>query len=103
MHRVGGAALPVDRVITLSDYRNASFGNAYGVLIQDMGLLARAVFILDQKRIIRHFEIVEDISNEPDYALIIETTKNYMELDSEGNKVLIPNSKLFTDPIAVFQ
>lgn len=71
-------AAGIDGVTTLSDYKNASFGDAYGVMIQEIGLLARAVFILDQKRIIRHIEIVEDISKEPDYALIIETAKNIL-------------------------
>jgi len=71
-------AAGIDRVITLSDYKKASFGNAYGVMIEEIGLLARAVFILDQKRIIRHLEIVGDISNEPDYGLIIETARRLL-------------------------
>jgi thioredoxin-dependent peroxiredoxin len=60
-------AAGIDRVVTLSDYRNASFGEAYGVLIKDLRLLARAVFVLDSARTIRYLEIVKEVTKEPDY------------------------------------
>ena len=71
-------AAGIDRVTTLSDYKSASFGKAYGVLIKELGLLARAVFILDKDRVIRHVQIVKDIANEPDYDLIIKTAKTLL-------------------------
>ncbi|MCX7913680.1 MAG: redoxin family protein, partial [Thermodesulfovibrionales bacterium] len=63
----------IDRVITLSDYREASFGNSYGVLIKELRLLARAVFIIDKDDIIRYIELVPEITNEPNYekALLV--------------------------------
>ena len=60
-------AAGIDRVVTLSDYRNASFGEAYGVLIKDLRLLARAVFVLDSARTIRYLEIVKEVTKEPGY------------------------------------
>ena len=39
----------ITRIQTLSDHRDASFGMSYGVLIKDLRLLARAVFLVDQK------------------------------------------------------
>lgn len=68
-------AAGVDKVQTLSDYRKAEFGNAFGVLIQELRLLARAVFIVDSKGIIRYIQIVDELTNEPDYADAIEALK----------------------------
>jgi len=61
-------AAGVDKVITLSDHRDASFGMSYGVLIKELRLLARAVFVVDRDGIIRYIQIVKDVSNEPDYT-----------------------------------
>ena len=65
----------VDKVITLSDHRKASFGTDYGVLIKELRLLARAVFVVDGKGIIRYSKIVEEVTNEPDYAQILDVVK----------------------------
>ena len=69
-------AAGVKNVITLSDYRHASFGNAYGVLIKDLRLLARAVFVVDKTGVVRYVQIVPEISAEPDYADVLEAVKN---------------------------
>ncbi len=66
-------AAGVDRVITLSDHRNASFGTAYGVLIKELRLLARAVFVVDRTATIRFIQIVKEITDEPDYVAILDT------------------------------
>ena len=68
-------AAGVDRVVTLSDHRDASFGNAYGMLIKELRLLARAVYVLDRKGIVRYIQIVNELSKEPDYAKVIEKIK----------------------------
>ncbi|MGE4520816.1 MAG: thiol peroxidase [Desulfobacteraceae bacterium] len=65
----------VDKVVTLSDHREASFGNAFGVLIKELRLLARAVFVLDEQRVIRDIVILDDVTKEPDYNRIIESVK----------------------------
>jgi thiol peroxidase len=57
----------VDRVRTLSDYRDRSFGAAHGVLVPAFQLLARAVFAIDGRDVIRHVEYVKDVTWEPDY------------------------------------
>ena len=61
----------VEKVVTLSDHRNAAFGEAYGVLIKDLRLLARAVFVVDREGVLRHIELVKEIANEPDYDAIL--------------------------------
>jgi thiol peroxidase len=62
----------IKNVQTLSDYRDASFGNAYGVLIKELRLLARAVFIVDKKGTVRYVQIVNELTNEPNYDAALD-------------------------------
>jgi len=62
----GSSGLPA--VVTLSDHRDAAFGLAYGVLIKELRLLARSVFVLDKAGIIRYIQIVPEMTDQPDYA-----------------------------------
>jgi thiol peroxidase len=63
-------AAGVSKIQTLSDHRDAQFGFAYGVLIKELRLLARAVFLVDQKGILRYTQLVKEITNEPNYEEI---------------------------------
>lgn len=60
-------AAGVDRVATLSDHREASFGLAYGVLIKELRLLARAVFVIDAEGVLHYVEIVPEMTDHPNY------------------------------------
>lgn len=71
-------AAGVDRVITLSDHKTAGFGTAYGVLIKEMRLLARAVFVADKKRIIQYIQIVKEIGEEPDYSAVLNAVNKLL-------------------------
>ncbi len=71
-------AAGVERVITLSDHRQAEFGDAYGMLIKELRLLARAVFVVDQSGIIRHIQLVKEIAEEPDYDAVIQAVKELL-------------------------
>jgi thioredoxin-dependent peroxiredoxin len=62
----------VERVITLSDYRNADFGKAYGILIKEIHLLARTVFVVDKQGVIRYIQPVKELSTEPDYKAVLD-------------------------------
>jgi len=68
-------AAGVKNVQTLSDHREASFGKAFGVLIPELRLLARAVFVLDRDAIIRYIQIVNELTNEPDYETALDAAK----------------------------
>ena len=57
---------------TLSDYREASFGQTYGVLIEKLRLLSRAIFIIDRNDIIRYVEYVPEVAQPPDYDRALE-------------------------------
>ncbi len=68
-------AAGVDKVQTLSDHRDAAFGQAYGVLIKGLRLLARAVFVVDKEGTIRYMELVKEIASEPDYDSLLTAVK----------------------------
>ena len=68
-------AAGVDKVVTLSDHRTASFGSAYGVLIRELRLLARAVFVLDRTGVIRYIQVLPDLAQEPDYDQAIKVVE----------------------------
>ena len=62
-------------VKTLSDHRDADFGQKFGVLIKELRLLARAIFILDKADVIRYVQIVPELSSPPDYERALEALK----------------------------
>jgi thiol peroxidase len=64
-------AAGVTGVQTLSDHREASFGTAYGVLIKELRLLARAVFVIDRAGIVQHSQLVKEITAEPNYEAVL--------------------------------
>jgi len=68
-------AAGVQSVQTLSDHRDAAFGTAYGVLIKELRLLARAVFVVDKGGVLRHVQIVKEMTQEPDYAAALAAVK----------------------------
>ena len=68
-------AAGIDKVVTLSDYRERSFGLGYGVLIKELLLLTRAVFVVDAANTIRYIQIVPEVTGEPDYAAVIAAAK----------------------------
>jgi thiol peroxidase len=72
------AAAGIDKVTTLSDYRERSFGQNYGVLIKELLLLTRALFVIDAQDVIRYIQIVPEVTNEPDYSAVIAATKSLL-------------------------
>lgn len=68
-------AAGIKNVQTLSDHRDASFGRAYGVLINELRLLARAVFVVDKKGVIRYIQLVDEMTNEPDYDAALKAAE----------------------------
>ncbi|MCS7199454.1 MAG: thiol peroxidase [Caldimicrobium sp.] len=62
----------IDKIVVLSDHREASFGLNYGLLIKELRLLCRAVLIIDKEDIIRYLEIVPEITQHPDYERVFQ-------------------------------
>jgi thioredoxin-dependent peroxiredoxin len=71
-------AAGIDKVITLSDYRERSFGQNYGVLIKELLLLARCIFIVDGNGIIRYIQQVPEVTSEPDYTAVMAAVKSLL-------------------------
>lgn len=68
-------AAGIEKVKTLSDYQDRSFGLNYGMLIKELKLLARGVFVIDQKGKVAYREIVKEVTAEPDYAAALAAAK----------------------------
>ena len=68
-------AAGIDKVVTLSDHRNASLGEAMGVLIKELRLLARCVFVADHSGVVRYIQLVGEVTNEPDYTAVLAAAK----------------------------
>ena len=69
------AAEGIDNVKTASDYKDASFGEAYGVLIKEHRLLARSLFVVDKDDVVRYVEYVPEVATEPNYESAIAAVK----------------------------
>ncbi len=69
----GAAGLP--NVATYSDHRDARFGVAFGVLMKELRLLARSVFVIDKAGVIRYAEYVKEGTDQPNYATAIRAVK----------------------------
>ena len=71
-------AAGVKNVQTLSDHRAAAFGTAYGVLIKELRLLARAVFVVDKDGVVRYTELVKEVADEPNYDATLAAAKRLL-------------------------
>ncbi|MBE6329408.1 MAG: thiol peroxidase [Bacteroidales bacterium] len=72
----------IKNVIMLSEFRNNYFSTDYGVRIVDsplQGLMARAVLVLDREGYVRYREMVQDIADEPNYHLVINSLEAITE------------------------
>jgi thiol peroxidase len=69
------AAAGVDKVKMLSDYQDRSFASAYGVLIKELKLLSRSIFVVDANDVIRHVQHVGEVAEEPDYDEVLGAVK----------------------------
>lgn len=73
------AAEGVKNLVTLSDYRNREFAEKYGVFIPELGLLARAIFILDPSMVVKAKYLVKEISQEPNYSEILQNLQQLIQ------------------------
>ncbi len=71
-------AAGIENLETLSDHRDASFGKAFGVLIKELRLLARSIFVIDKEGVIRYIEIVPELTHEPDYEAALKAAEELL-------------------------
>lgn len=65
----------INNVTFLSDYKEREFGNNYGLVIEPLGLLARAVIVTDQDNIVRYLQVVPEVTALPDMAAAREAAR----------------------------
>ena len=65
----------IDRVVTISDFKDREFGSRYGLKIAENGLLARAVLVIDRDGVIQYEQIVPEVAEEPDYDAAIAAAR----------------------------
>lgn len=70
------------KVKMLPDHRELSFGEALGVAIKELRLLARAIFVLDKNNKVTYVEYVTEATNHPDYAKAVVAVKNAADQSS---------------------
>ncbi|MTI67534.1 MAG: thiol peroxidase [Firmicutes bacterium] len=68
-------AKDIDKVITLSDHKDLSFGLNYGFVIEELRLLSRGIIILDEENKVRYVEYVKEVTEHPDYDKAMEEIK----------------------------
>ena len=68
-------AAGVTAVETLSDYRTAAFAKTYGILIKELDLLARSIFVVGPDGTLAYSQMVTEVAHEPDYAAALEAVK----------------------------
>ena len=71
-------AAGVEQVKTVSDYNGVDFGTKYGLLIKELHLLTRAVLVVDQQVVIRYYQLVTEVTDEPDYDAALEAVKELL-------------------------
>jgi thiol peroxidase len=74
-------AAGVDRILTCSDHREASFGRAYGCLIKGGPLdrlLCRAVFVVDREGVLQYVEYVPEITEHPRYEAVLAAARKLL-------------------------
>ena len=68
-------AAHADKIKTLSDHRETGFGKAYGVLIKELRLLARSIFIVGPDDRIQYVEYVKEITQHPNYEKALSSLR----------------------------
>jgi thiol peroxidase len=74
----GDASHKIDNIISLSDYQDRSFGQAYGTLIDELKLLSRAIFVVGKDGKLAYVEYVPEVTQEPNYDKALAALKAAM-------------------------
>lgn len=73
------AAAGVDKVITLSDHLSTEFGQKYGVLIKELRIFRRAIFVADRNDRLTYVEYLPELGHEPNYDQVLEAAKKALQ------------------------
>jgi thiol peroxidase len=65
----------ISNMRTGSDYQNRTFGNNWGMLIEELKILARGTFVLDKDGKVVYSELVKEVAEEPNYDAALDAIK----------------------------
>jgi len=65
----------VDHIQFLSDHKDRTFGPAFGVQIKEIGMLARAIYLIDKDGIVRYIQTVKEVAAEPNYDAVMSAAR----------------------------
>ena len=65
----------IDNIQMLSDHKDRSFADAFGVRIKELGLLTRAIYLIDKGGVIRYIQTVPEVASEPDYDAVMQAAR----------------------------
>lgn len=68
-------AAGIDKVIVVSDHNQADFGEKYGVLVKELRLDMRAVFVIDKSNTIQYVEVLKELTEHPNYESALAAVK----------------------------
>jgi len=71
-------AAGVKEVVTLSDHRDAAFGDQWGVMIKGLRLLARCIWVVDSQGTVKYVQLVGEVADEPDYDAVLAAVKKLL-------------------------
>lgn len=81
----------ITNISVISDYKNSSFGINYGLLIKELGLLARATVIIDNNNIIRYIQIVDELTKEPNYQDVLDNLRTIVNTPTQPSAEVLSN------------
>ena len=65
----------VENIRLLSDHKERSFADAYGVRIKELGMLARSIYLVDKDGLVRYVQNVGEVASEPDYDAVLQAAR----------------------------
>jgi thiol peroxidase len=89
----------IDNVITLSDYKNNEFGEKYGFLLSELGLLTRGVIVIDKDNVVQYVEYVKEVAEEPNYRKAIEEAQNSLHYSTANLATKLENIGLTNEQV----
>lgn len=71
-------AAAINNILFLSDYRSAQFGEKFGLLVEPLRLLSRAVLVIDKENIVQYVQVVPELTHLPDLDLAMQVAKSLL-------------------------
>jgi thiol peroxidase len=68
-------AAGIDKVLTVSDYKDRDFAHTFGAYLPNVGLIARSIFLLDEHNTVQYVQYVPEVTDHPDYDAALQAAR----------------------------